>query len=90
MTIPMFQCAECRHLHRWRRDGEFCDAFPSGNGIPRAITVGTFDHRQPYPGDHGIQWEPRVDTPADDSTADPRSALRRLLRLAALAAKEAV
>lgn len=32
-----------------------CNAFP--NGIPDEIWEGNFDHRKPYPGDHGILFE---------------------------------
>ena len=46
------QCAVCRH----RRDNKTCRAFPSG--IPKEILSGEHDHRKPYPGDHGIQFEP--------------------------------
>lgn len=53
-------CLNCVHFNRdkWAT----CDAFP--DGIPFAITSGVYDHRQPYPGDNGIQFEP-IDT-ADD------------------------
>lgn len=34
-----------------------CRAFPDGP-IPPAIFTGLHDHSQPYPGDHGIRWEP--------------------------------
>lgn len=55
------QCERCRHL---RNTATFtCDAFPGG--IPSVMLVfepgvnpGLFDHRQPYPGDNGIHWEP--------------------------------
>ncbi|MFF7358949.1 hypothetical protein ACFZA1_41070 [Streptomyces filipinensis] len=33
----------------------YCDAFPEG--IPRSIYQGGFDHRLPYPGDHGVRFE---------------------------------
>jgi len=33
-----------------------CDAFPIG--IPSVILTGERDHRQPFPGDKGIRWEP--------------------------------
>lgn len=38
-----------------------CVAFP--DGIPAAVRYGRYDHRNPLPGDHGIQWtaDERVD-----------------------------
>jgi len=50
VAIPL--CATCRH----KRDDATCAAFPGG--IPNAISEGDFDHRQPYPGDHGIRYAP--------------------------------
>lgn len=52
--IPEYeQCRICKYR---RRIG--CAAFPSG--IPDLIALDVFDHRQPYPGDHGIRWEPNA------------------------------
>lgn len=62
MDPPM--CFRCRHFHR---ETDTCDAFPEG--IPREIFFGKpdeysityyrVDHTKPYPGDHGIQFEPK-------------------------------
>lgn len=56
MTLPL--CFECKHLvPKTERDGKpsTCAAFP--DGIPREITLSKADHRLPYDGDHGIQFE---------------------------------
>lgn len=47
-----YQCATCRHY----RVGMECEAYP--DGIPEVIWRGDHDHREPYKGDDGIQWEP--------------------------------
>lgn len=50
----------CMFCARFRTgaDGRFCDAFPDGDGIPKVIWNGDNDHRQPFPGDRGLQFLP--------------------------------
>ena len=56
-TIPMPMCMTCRHLHRDDDATAFtCAAFP--DGIPQPIVHSEHDHREPYPGDHGIRYAP--------------------------------
>lgn len=48
------QCIECQRF--WTIiDPPRCEAFP--DGIPDDIWNGDFNHRNPYPGDNGIQFE---------------------------------
>lgn len=49
-------CIDCRHYRRHLK----CAAFPER--IPDEILEGEHDHREPYPGDNGIQYEPLPDT----------------------------
>ena len=49
-----FSCSKCVHL---KQDNVSCDAFP--DVIPQDIIAGVFDHRKPFPGDHGILFEPK-------------------------------
>ena len=51
-------CMFCKHYDRQATPGTHrCAAFP--DGIPKEIWRQRFDHRQPHPGDHGIQFEPK-------------------------------
>jgi hypothetical protein len=52
-------CGSCKHFRLGVKvvEGQpTCDAFP--DGIPDEILFGRNRHREPYPGDHGIQHEP--------------------------------
>lgn len=50
-------CDSCVHLGRPVAYGDpaRCTAFPTG--IPEDIYFEGADHREPRPGDNGIQWE---------------------------------
>lgn len=64
-TRPSPQCLTCRHwVSPLQRDDEdaksaeptqICDAFRTG--IPDEIWANRADHREPYEGDQGIQFE---------------------------------
>lgn len=61
MTMPIIQCAWCKHYYRDRtKPGTHCSAFPD-TPIPNDIIQGRHDHREAYPGDHGVRWEPTVE-----------------------------
>ena len=48
------QCATCKnHIPRTFS----CRAFP--NGIPDEIAEGMWDHRESFPGDNGILYDPK-------------------------------
>ena len=51
------QCFRCAHLDRSNSFNPLrCRAFP--DMIPVGIQMNKHDHRKPYPGDHGIHFEP--------------------------------
>lgn len=71
MTVAIPACLSCRHFHRKDKTGNFCDAFPDGGGIPFPIFSGENGHREPYPGDHGIQYAPRDGGEPEDADETP-------------------
>lgn len=52
--VTLSQCVSCKHKHG---TGPTCAAFL--DGIPEAILLGEHDHRESYPGDGGIRYEPK-------------------------------
>jgi hypothetical protein len=64
MTIDP-QCTSCRHLDRVAMASLHimrCTAYPEE--IPREIAGNKHDHRKPFPGDHGIRFEPLKPEPS--------------------------
>lgn len=59
-------CIYCRRLERINQDGYTCSAYP--DGIPEAIILSNVDHRKPFDGDHGLQFEvkPGSEAKAED------------------------
>lgn len=56
------QCFFCKHYQKWVEPGHYrCDAFEI---IPREILFNDVSHKEPYPGDNGIQYEKKEDKPA--------------------------
>lgn len=68
MTVrPIPQCLSCAHWvsplmrddeeARGRQPKQTCSAYPLPESIPDKIWLNQADHREPFNGDHGIQWE---------------------------------
>lgn len=48
-------CVSCARFYGKIREVNVCDAFPGG--IPREIIFDGDPHTEPFPGDHGLQFE---------------------------------
>ncbi len=64
MQLTEPRCSERRCLHivgikviSDMHHVNVCKAFPDGDGIPFEIAYGDNKHTEPFPGDHGIQYE---------------------------------
>jgi len=53
IEIPL--CLECKHFYKNEYEEFCCKAFPEG--IPDKIIEGKVNHKKPYKGDNGIQFE---------------------------------
>lgn len=63
-AIPQYSevCTKCKHYRPGDGEaGRTCAAFPKDDSIPLEIWTGKNNHREPFPGDHGIQFEPAND-----------------------------
>jgi hypothetical protein len=58
----MVVCGYCKHF-RYENGKAFCKAFP--DGIPRELMYKN-DHDIPYPGDHGVRFEPKSERDLQD------------------------
>jgi hypothetical protein len=66
----------CDYCKRKWPQGYRCDAFPGETGIPYEIVTDQFDHRFPYSGDHGVQFQ--LDTSLEPPVWEPAELLKRL------------
>ena len=63
------QCIGCKHYTMMST----CEAFP--DKIPYKIISGQFIHTEPYPGDHGIMYDPIDPDEEPEETEDQKSVL---------------
>lgn len=56
LDFSALQSAPCVTCRRKSPFGPSCAAFPEG--IPEPILDGSNQHRAPYPGDHGLLYDP--------------------------------
>jgi hypothetical protein len=71
-------CHDCRH--RIGHGRLACAAFP--DRIPLETWNGTRDHNSPYPGDHGLRFEPMTEEDRERKRRLAAEATERLRQLA--------
>lgn len=54
-------CMDCKHYHRAAKVPQ-CDAFPAPGRIPDMVWVEGDPHTGPIEGDHGIRFEPIMES----------------------------
>ncbi len=70
--IPRNQAVQCGTCKNHIPYTVTCKAFP--NGIPREL-LGKWDHREPFPGDNGILYDP-VDPENPVAPPHPRNKVK--------------
>lgn len=61
------QCANCKNK---RPGAATCNAFPQG--IPSEILLNQHDHKESFPGDQGIRFDPKVPEKEGEELAQGR------------------
>jgi len=79
--IPIFSevCTFCKNLNIKKLRS--CKAYPKKEGIPMIIWGGKNNHKKPYKGDNGIQFEPVEEAKAKSDIQKSVETLRDELQI---------